>query len=1016
MATSPNSPTGIMNLPENDEMAPIGPSLSRDETYGAVTEGLRNASPQAADMYQQAMASAIPPELMQMSLEDLNSLVEMIEYLQENPQEYKQRVAEMVADGTLDQGDLPEEYDSELLAATQAMLMEALKLKQGGMQMPVQGFALGGIADAARIMANQGRNGDTMLAHITPGEAQLLRSRGGAGSINPVTGLPEFFIGKVFKAIGKGLKSVVKGVVGAVKKVLASPIGRMVVTIGLTLIGVPPVLANMAVTGLSGGSLKDIVIAGATSYFAAPGGTVSDMVGSANITNAAANAAITAGITGTGAALLSGQSLKNSVKSGLTAGLTAGAISAADTLSAGRNPMDVQIDNPNRIGGKFYEADPNAVPGTGPGTARATAPIVDSNQQIAPAAGAAAPSADPLGQFINSRAAAAGTTPARAPIFDSNQQIAPAAGTTPSADPLGQFINSMDAAAGTTPARAPIFDSNQQFDLQSSLNTDLPGTGIPAPGSNTGFFENAYERAKGFYSKNLSPSGIEAAGQDAAFKAGNAAVAKLDPRFAGTPMEATVFQNAFDAAKPGIIAQYGPLTAVGIGAMGAMGGFSPGKIPESELKETLSGTPGMDLIAQDPRRYLPQGIPGVRYTPEGAIDYSPAGIATLSPSYKNLYGPRGYADGGDVRTDFTKAEQDAIFDEVNRRAAASGRTPEAVLYEYATSQGYGNDQIDQAMGTYLKPGDTQAYINAQNNSKSTGLDTLTNKLTLDDVDIDQVYRDALAYAKSGAGTVEDYIRGAGLRNNVEQSAIDSVVSKAPTYTSTPDSYTSTPDPRYLENRYNPADLVYLGGPGGLQQPTNNFSANEQAVRDMYGTIGRKGVGTGAYQIDQAGLNHFTKQLDLGLIAPDQLSTVFGQSVTDYIAANPDDKYSQYVSNYQNKPTGPGSMRPTDPPPLLQPRQVETPDYVGNMKPKLLANGGMTSGGIANLAQGGYPRRNGQIDGLGTGTSDSIPAMLSDGEFVMTAKAVQGAGGGSRRDGAKKMYALMHQLERNAARG
>jgi hypothetical protein len=946
-------------------------------------------------MYQQAMASAIPPELMQMSLEDLNSLVEMIEYLQENPQEYKQRVAEMVADGTLDQGDLPEEYDSELLAATQAMLMEALKLKQGGMQMPVQGFALGGIADAARIMANQGRNGDTMLAHITPGEAQLLRSRGGAGSINPVTGLPEFFIGKVFKAIGKGLKSVVKGVVGAVKKVLASPVGRLIVTIGLTLIGVPPVLANMAVTGLSGGSLKEIVIAGATSYFGAPGGTVSNMVAGsagAGITNAAANAAITAGITGTGAALLSGQSLKNSVKSGLTAGLTAGAISAADTLSAGRNPMDVQIDNPNRIGGKFYEADPNAVPETGPGTARATAPIYDSNQQIAPAAGAAVPSADPLGQFINSRAAAAGAA-------------------IPSADPLGQFINSRAAAAGTTPARAPIFDSNQQFDLQSSLNTDPPGTGIPAPGSNTGVFEDAYQGAKDFYSKRLSPSGIEAAGQDAAFKAGNAAVAKLDPRFAGTPMEAKVFQNAFDAAKPGIIAQYGPLTAVGIGAMGAMGGFSPGKIPESELKETLSGTPGMDLIAQDPRRYLPQGIPGVRYTPEGAIDYSPAGIATLSPFYKNLYGPRGYADGGDVRTDFTKAEQDVIFAEAKRRSAASGYTPQQELYEYATSQGYSNDQIDQAMGTYLKPGDTQAYVNAQNNySRPTGLDTPPpNKLTLDDVDIDQVYRDALAYAKSGAGTVEDYIRGAGLRNNVAQSAIDSVVSNAPTYT-------STPDPRYLENRYNPADLVYLGGPGGLQQPTNNFSANEQAVRDMYGTIGRKGVGTGAYQIDQAGLNHFTKQLDLGLIAPDQLSTVFGQSVTDYIAANPDDKYSQYVSNYQNKPTGPGSVRPTDPPPLLQPRQVETPDYVGNMKPKLLANGGMTSGGIANLAQGGYPRRNGQIDGRGTGTSDSIPAMLSDGEFVMTAKAVRGAGGGSRRDGAKKMYALMHQLERNAARG
>jgi hypothetical protein len=77
---------------------------------------------------------------------------------------------------------------------------------------------------------------------------------------------------------------------------------------------------------------------------------------------------------------------------------------------------------------------------------------------------------------------------------------------------------------------------------------------------------------------------------------------------------------------------------------------------------------------------------------------------------------------------------------------------------------------------------------------------------------------------------------------------------------------------------------------------------------------------------------------------------------------------------------------------------------------------MNMGGIAGLAQGGYPRRNGQIDGPGTATSDSIPAMLSDGEFVMTAKAVRGAGKGDRRAGAKRMYALMHQLEKNAARG
>jgi hypothetical protein len=77
---------------------------------------------------------------------------------------------------------------------------------------------------------------------------------------------------------------------------------------------------------------------------------------------------------------------------------------------------------------------------------------------------------------------------------------------------------------------------------------------------------------------------------------------------------------------------------------------------------------------------------------------------------------------------------------------------------------------------------------------------------------------------------------------------------------------------------------------------------------------------------------------------------------------------------------------------------------------------MNMGGIATLGGGGYPRRTGQISGPGTEKSDSIPAMLSDGEFVMTAKAVRGAGKGSRRAGAKKMYALMHRLEKNSERG
>ena len=73
------------------------------------------------------------------------------------------------------------------------------------------------------------------------------------------------------------------------------------------------------------------------------------------------------------------------------------------------------------------------------------------------------------------------------------------------------------------------------------------------------------------------------------------------------------------------------------------------------------------------------------------------------------------------------------------------------------------------------------------------------------------------------------------------------------------------------------------------------------------------------------------------------------------------------------------------------------------------------GGVFEAAKGGIMdlRQGGMSLGPGTETSDDIPAMLSDGEFVMTAKAVRGAGGGDRREGAKKMYEAMDRLEAQA---
>jgi hypothetical protein len=80
------------------------------------------------------------------------------------------------------------------------------------------------------------------------------------------------------------------------------------------------------------------------------------------------------------------------------------------------------------------------------------------------------------------------------------------------------------------------------------------------------------------------------------------------------------------------------------------------------------------------------------------------------------------------------------------------------------------------------------------------------------------------------------------------------------------------------------------------------------------------------------------------------------------------------------------------------------------------------GGIINLAEGGaYPRLNGLTMGPGGETGDEIPAMLSDGEFVMNAEGMRGGGAMSllekgapmsmiqdpsqqRLEGARLMYA------------
>ena len=77
------------------------------------------------------------------------------------------------------------------------------------------------------------------------------------------------------------------------------------------------------------------------------------------------------------------------------------------------------------------------------------------------------------------------------------------------------------------------------------------------------------------------------------------------------------------------------------------------------------------------------------------------------------------------------------------------------------------------------------------------------------------------------------------------------------------------------------------------------------------------------------------------------------------------------------------------------------------------------GGAIAFGNGGdVPRF---LSGGGDGLSDSIdatidnnqPAKLADGEFVVSSDVVSGLGGGSSKAGAKKLYAMMDRVRKQA---
>jgi hypothetical protein len=105
-----------------------------------------------------------------------------------------------------------------------------------GQNMPQMNFKEGGIASLPKMaerVQDAGRDGDTVLAHITPEEAGILQLLGGSGAINPKTGLQEFgffkkFIPKPIYRLGSKVgKEIERGVESIAKDKILGPIAQM---------------------------------------------------------------------------------------------------------------------------------------------------------------------------------------------------------------------------------------------------------------------------------------------------------------------------------------------------------------------------------------------------------------------------------------------------------------------------------------------------------------------------------------------------------------------------------------------------------------------------------------------------------------------------------------------------------------------------------------------------------------------------------------------------------------------
>lgn len=173
-------------------------------------------------------------------------------------------------------------------ADNRAILPTALHFSGEGETVPVTlvyatpVYKKGGLVDHALTVKRAGRNGDTELVHVNKEELEELRHMWGEPTINPETGLPEYFLKKVWKGVKK----------------IAKPLAALAPIAASFIPGVGPLAAAAIGAGsglLSGKGLKGALMGGVTGALGAGalGGAAKGAAAAGDAASAAASAAPT---------------------------------------------------------------------------------------------------------------------------------------------------------------------------------------------------------------------------------------------------------------------------------------------------------------------------------------------------------------------------------------------------------------------------------------------------------------------------------------------------------------------------------------------------------------------------------------------------------------------------------------------------------------------------------------------------------------------------------------------------